>query len=159
LKDPAGQLVASIPDGYEVYENINAQVFLRRKTAQVILPEELALVEKALLDHGGPWRYRAEIKKDIITVYQADDQDSFDGLAKQWGRRPLSRQDMGMRASYMAVLRFTLVDKKPRVFGTERFCFRGSIDDWIPLGKIGTLASLTGQFVRHLGQDSFFELF
>ncbi|MEI8244002.1 MAG: hypothetical protein WCI17_12090, partial [bacterium] len=108
-----------------------------------------------MLDHGGPWRYRAEVKKDIIAVYQADSAEGHDLFAELCGRRHLSEQEKLKRVTYTAVLRFTLVDKNPRVFGTERFCFRGSIDDWIPLGKIGTLASLASQFIRHLGQESF----
>jgi len=53
----------------------------------------------------------------------------------------------------------TLIDKKARVFVAERFCFRGSVDDWIPIGGPGTLAAHVRRFIKHLGQESFFELF
>ncbi len=62
-------------------------------------------------------------------------------------------------AHYMAVLRFTLVDKNPRAFVAERFCFRGIVDDWIPIGGPNSLAAHVRAFVKHLGRDSLFELF
>jgi predicted O-methyltransferase YrrM len=62
-------------------------------------------------------------------------------------------------ASYMAMLRFTLIDRKTRVFVAERFCFRGSVDDWIPIAGPGTLAAHVRRFVKHLGRESFYELF
>ena len=74
--DANGQPVPSIPDGYEVYENVGGQVFLRRKVAQAILPEELAVVEAALHQHGEPWLYRAEIRKDTIVILPRGSQET-----------------------------------------------------------------------------------
>jgi hypothetical protein len=73
--DAAGQLAPSIPNGYEIYENVGGQVLLRKKTAQTIRPEELSLVEGALLKHGEPWQYRAEVKKNAIVVHAAGGMD------------------------------------------------------------------------------------
>ena len=58
----------------------------------------------------------------------------------------------------MAVLRFTLEDKEARLFVTDRYCFRGSTDDWIPIGGPGALAHQVEKFVKHLGRDSFYGL-
>jgi hypothetical protein len=58
-----GAQVDTIPDGFEIYENVEGLVFLRRIPKQIILPEELALVEAALKAHGEDWKYRAEMKK------------------------------------------------------------------------------------------------
>ena len=33
--------------------------------------------------------------------------------------------------SYSPMLRFVLIDKERRIFVTQRYCFLGSIDDWI----------------------------
>lgn len=154
-----GQPVATIPEGYEIYENVSGQVFLRKKSPQLISPEELACVETALRKLGEPWRYRVEVKKNTITVYQAGDLSGLDKLAAEFGRRPLAEAEKTRFANYMAYLRFTLVDKKGRAFITERFCFRGSIDDWIHIGGPGSLASQVSKFAKHLGQESFYELF
>ena len=43
-----GNLVEAIPPGYEVYENPNGQVFLRRTKTQIITDEEAAVVEAGM---------------------------------------------------------------------------------------------------------------
>jgi hypothetical protein len=63
------------------------------------------------------------------------------------------------RAHYTAMLRFTLIDKEARIFVAERFCFRGSVDDWIPIAGPNTLAAHVRKFVKHLGQESFYDLY
>ena len=78
-------------------------------------------------------------------------------------------KDLGFRirklptyyGNYMKVLRFTLVDEEKRTFSVQRWCFRGSIDDWIDLwssGHHGKLLDLVRKFCPHIGQDSFFDL-
>jgi len=37
-------------------------------------------------------------------------------------------------------------------------CFVGSVDDWIDIGH-GSLAALVKRYVKHLGQESYFELY
>ena len=39
-------------------------------------------------------------------------------------------------------MRFVLEDKKQRIFIAERFCFKGSIDDWIDIGGPDSLENL-----------------
>jgi hypothetical protein len=133
-------------------------VFLRKKTKPVILPEELAIVENVLRKRDDEWRYWVEIKKKAIVVYEAGEMQGIEGILASFGRGPTS--DTGKRrfATYMAMLRFTLADKKSRAFVAERFCFRGSVDDWIPIGGPDTLASHVRRFVKHLGRESFYEL-
>jgi len=157
--DPEGQLAPAIPDGYEIYENANSQVFLRRRTVQVIQPKELAVVEDSLRKHEDPWRHWVEVKKNAIVVYHAGEMTGIDGMLKSFGRSPLSETARRRFASYQAVMRFTSVDKKDRVFVAERFCFRGSVDDWIPIGGPAPLAAHLRKFVKHLGRESFYELF
>lgn len=53
----------------------------------------------------------------------------------------------------------SLADKKSRAFMVDRFCFRGSVDDWIPIAGRDTLAAHVRKFVKHLGQESFYELY
>lgn len=157
--EASGELAPAIPDGYEVFENVGGQVFLRRKTAQIITPEELALVEAALLKHGEPWQYRAEVKKNAIVIHAGGGVDGMEMLTREFRGRGLTGQEKLRYASYMAVLRFVLEDKKQRRFFTERFCFRGSVDDWILIGGPGTLAGQLRQFVQHLSRDSMYELY
>jgi hypothetical protein len=43
-----GDLVDTIPSGYEIYENPNGRVFLRRISAQIVFPEEVAAVREEM---------------------------------------------------------------------------------------------------------------
>jgi hypothetical protein len=64
-------------------------------------------------------------------------------------------------SKYTKVMRFTLVDEGERTFAVQRWCFRGSIDDWIDLwmsGGHGKLADLVKTFLPHIGHESSFEL-
>ena len=154
-----GDLVDTIPGGFEIYENVGGQVFLRKIPKQIIRPDELTLVAAALRRHGEAWQYRAEAKKNAITVYEAGDIGGLDALALTYRRRPLSGAEKMRHADYMAVMRFVLEDKKARLFVTERFCFKGGIDDWIHVDGPSELADQVGKYIKHLGQESFFELF
>src|SRR5438552_6407907 len=44
----AGTLAAALPAGYEVYENPNAQVFLRKTLPKLVTDEEVATVERGV---------------------------------------------------------------------------------------------------------------
>jgi hypothetical protein len=46
-----------------------------------------------------------------------------------------------------------------RLFAPERYCFRGSVEDWISIGPPDSVAKLAAKHLKHLGQDSFYELF
>jgi hypothetical protein len=156
----AGERVEAIPHGFEIYENVDGQVFLRRTPKQIITHEELALVETALKAHGEAWEYRAEVKKNAITVYECGtDIGGISDMIMTYTGRPISAAEQLRHAHYMAIMRFVLEDKVARLFITERFCFKGSIDDWIYVNGPADLADQVGQYIKHLGRDSFYELF
>ena len=159
--DPLGSLADARPEGFEIYENVGGQVFLRRQQPKLITDEELALVKEALKRHAEEWRYQVEIKKDALTIHEAADNTA--GLARialPGINRAALRQSLIQHATYMAVLRFVLVDPEKRLFWTERFCFRGSVDDWISIGgPVQKLPVLLKQFIKHLGNESIFELY
>jgi hypothetical protein len=58
---------------------------------------------------------------------------------------------------YSPMLQFILEEKEQRLFTAQRYCFRGSIDDWIDIDH-GTLATLVRTYVKHLGNESYFNL-
>lgn len=64
----------------------------------------------------------------------------------------------GTFGTYSPMMRFCLVDQKLRLFQTERMCFRGEDDKWIPVGPEGPLLSLVRKYAKHMGQESFYEL-
>ncbi len=133
-----GDLVDAIPEGYEVYENPDAQVFLRKIVPQLVTPAEVTVVEEGLKRFAPKQNCLVDVQGKQIVVYHS------------------KRGNM-----YQKMLRFTLDDKKDRTFRVQRWCFKGSIDDWIDLwvsGGIGKLPDLVREFCPHLGRDSFYDL-
>ncbi len=157
--DANGLLVDVVPNGFEIYENVAGQVFLRRIPKKLIADEELRMVQSGLAAHAEEWRYKTEVKKNIITVHETESHDCWPDALAPWLDPAKEKQFRIQHAYYMAVLRFVLTDAVQRHFAAERYCFRGSVDDWISLGSPATLPVLIKKYVKHLGKESFYELF
>lgn len=156
---PTGTLAESVPEGFEIYETVNGQVFLRRVQPRLIQEEELDHVRRWLERHRTGPRYKLEVRSGTITLYESDSKaDLYQALAPHLPSQEWKRLDEQF-ASYQAVLRFTLSDPEKRLFAPERFCFRGSVDDWISIGLPATLAQLASRYLKHLGRESFYELY
>lgn len=158
-----GNLADVIPEGFEIYENPNAQVFLRRIPPKVITDEERQRVEEGMRKYASVQDYKIDIKGKAIIVYTADqDVDTLAGLFQDIHPDPMTNPELMMTlrriVQYSPMLTFILDDKDPRQFTAQRYCFRGAIDDWIDLDR-GTLEKLVRTYVKHLGQESYFELF
>jgi hypothetical protein len=158
---PEGPLVNSVPEGFEIYETIGGQVFLRRKQPKLITDEELAMVKEALKRHAEEWRYKVEIKNTAIIIYETSANSAgLERFALPWISKATIKQSVIQNATYMAVMRFVLADPEKRLFLAERFCFRGSVEDWIDIGgPAQKLPVLLKKFIKHLGKESIFELY
>ena len=165
-----GEPVEHLPDGYEIYEHPeNAQVFLRKKLPKLITDKEKQLVEKSLAKLQRSKLYIVDCKNEYITIYESNiDVDNFKNILGNFLEgvplRPgVDSEDamnlllMTADRNYTAMLRFELVDKEERTFTAERFCFRGSIDDWIFLDGPDTLEKLIKRNVKLLGTEAFFD--
>ncbi|WP_414544809.1 hypothetical protein [Nostoc sp. CCY0012] len=156
-----GNLLETIPDGYEIYENPNAQVFLRKVQPKIITDEEKVIVEAGIKKFSNLQDYQIDIKKEIITVYTPDqDVNLLSGFINFSSSDNLSERKTILKRSisYSPMLRFVLISEQQRIFMTQRYCFLGRIDDWIYIGEQGKLEHLVKSYVKHLGQESFFEL-
>ncbi len=157
-----GELAGSIPPGYEIYENPNAQVFLRRKRTPIITDEEVAIVDAGMRQYCRVKDFIIDVKKNAIVIYTPDQDVAFlaDSLSFLPGTRNAKIQAIRQTAlSYSPMLQFVLMDKVKREFEVRRYCFLGSIDDWIGIGKIGALPELVKTYVQHLGEESYFDLY
>lgn len=158
--------VDEIPAGYEIYEKPDTpQVFLRKPFATRIDPQEVEFARLLLQEHAGTPHTLVDVEKDSLVVYAADDND-LKGLVAVLRERTfdnLSANDQAWlkkRLQFQKLLRFTLVDEQDRLFVAERWCFRGSIDDWIHVGfRPGSLETLIASLAPHLGPESFYELY
>jgi hypothetical protein len=156
-------LADSIPEGFEIYENPNAQVFLRRIPPKIITDEERQIVEDGMRKYAGVQDYKIDVRGKAIIVYTADqDVDTLADLFKDLHPDPKTNPEF-MRTlrgviQYSPMMQFILDDKAERLFTAQRYCFRGSIDDWIDIDH-GKLAKLVRTYVQHLGNESYYELF
>lgn len=156
-----GNLVEAIPPGYEIYENPNSQVYLRKKKPQIISDEEVAIVNAGMRQYCRLKHFIVDVKKNAIVIYTPD--QDVDALSSMFSSFPGGRQTrvdaaLGRVLSYSPMLQFILTDEVNRVFETQRYCFLGSIDDWIMIGNRGKLPGLVKTYVRHLGEESFYDL-
>jgi hypothetical protein len=164
-REPQGEPVEAIPEGYEIRESVNGVVSLAKVRPGHILAEEVAAVEAAIQRHPRGCNYRVDVKPDRIDIYELvgggmdavlavfDDVLSPELLAE-------IRADRERHGQYTAVMRFILADEERHLFRAQRMCYRSSVDGWLPLYNIGTapIAQLARRLVPTLGTDAFFEL-
>jgi len=165
-REPKGEPVNRIPEGYEIRESVNGVVSLARTRPQQIRSDERAAVEAALKQHPKAGNYRVDVKGKQIVVYEraGPDIDDLSPLLRAVGgissARRASLQDMlDKSAQFSPVLRFTLSDEEKRTFYAERWCYLGSIDDWIHAGSSGPVHLLAQLMIPKLGTDAFFDLY
>jgi len=159
---PEGTLAEAMPEGFELYENPNAQVFLRRIPPKLITEEERQVVEAGMRTYADVKDYKIDVKGKAIVIYTADqDVETLAEVFKDLSPTPsANRQLMSLlrkEIQYSPMLQFLLEDAQRRLFTAQRYCFRGSIDAWIDIGY-GSLTTLVKQYVKHLGKESYFEL-
>ncbi len=130
-KKSEGELCGQLPDGFEIYENPRGQVFCRRIKPKLITDQEIEVVREAIRKCGKQFFAAVDVKGKDIIVYEHEHR----------------------------CLKFTLCDDDKRLFAASRWCYRGSIDDWLPLCcGAKPLSQLAKNYCRHIGEESFFEL-
>ena len=157
-----GDLVEDIPLGYEIYENPNAQVFLRRKRAQIITAEEVETVKAGVQQLSDLEHFIVDVKGNAIIVYTPDQDvdlliDTFDLLPVARSEKKKAKVENALTFSPM--LQFVLMDEEKRLFEPQRYSYLVSIDDWINIGEIDRLPELVKTYVPHLDEDSFYDLY
>jgi len=158
-----GPLAETIPNGYEIYENPNAQVFFRIIQPKLITDLEKAMVERGMRQYSKVKNYQIDIRGKNITIYIPDqDEDMlfelFQSLALFHKPKAPIDKIVSESLTFTPMLRFILTDEGDREFVVQRYCFRGSIDDWIEIDGPDSLENLVKRFVQHLGQQSFYDL-
>lgn len=158
-KKEVGTPVKSIPEGYEIYEDPNGRVFLRKIAPKKISYEEVSVVEKSIKQYSKLKDYKIDVKGKAITIYLPDQdindlRSCFDSLVLV--NHSLLEESLGNLLTYSPTMRFILTDEKERKFRVERAEFID--DDWYLLDGPNDLQKLAKKYCRHLGKDSFYEL-
>jgi len=156
--------VDTIPDGYEVYESPNAQVFLRKIPAKIILDDEIAVIQRGVEQFSQVKHFMIDAKKTVVSVFTPSQNvekisDLLTSTAAQFGTSQADLDALLVQSlDYTSDLRFVLVDKQERLFQAQRYCYLERVDDWIDIGGVDGLAVLLERYVGHLGKESMFEL-
>ena len=158
-KKEAGTPVKSIPKGYEIYEDPNGRVFLRKVIPTKISQEEISAVESSVRQYSKLKDYKIDVKGKAITIYLPDQEiddlrSCFDSLV--FINHPSLDSTLKNILTYSPVMRFVLTDQKKRRFEVERGDFLN--DDWVLLDGAEDLQKLAKKYCRHLGGDSFYHL-
>jgi hypothetical protein len=163
-REPKDEFVEQMPEGYQINESVNGTVSLVKIRPARVLPEEVAAVEAGIRQHPKAQNYRFDVKDNQILIYErveADPAELIPELKRArlvipgWDER--LREMLDRRARFTPVMRFILLNETTRTFCTERWCYLGSIDDWISVGPPGPLEQLARQFIPKLGTDALFE--
>ena len=160
-REPKDTPVEKLPVGYQVEESVNAVVSLVKARPQLIFPEELATIETALKKLPKSHKYRASIKNKQIVIYESRGADFGEIMADIGWSVPASvgREFEERHAQFSPIMRFILEEPEERIFSPQRWCFRGSIDDWIDIRNPTKIDMLAKELVPVLGTDEFFELY
>ncbi len=163
-----GEPVESVPAGYEIYEHPKKGLVTLRKTKPTkISAQQRDLVCEGIRRYAGLEHFAVDVQGDSLVVYLPDTSgDAVDRMVTNLGGPglvPSSRvQEAKARlvrtSDYMKMMRFILVNPDKRAFAPQRWCFRGSVDDWINIGPPGPLEVLVRKYAPHLGEESFDEL-
>lgn len=68
------------------------------------------------------------------------------------------REAVARSLTYSPMMQFVLEDIQTREFVVQRWCFLGSVDDWISLDSPNHLSDLVKKYGRHLGKESLYDL-
>ncbi len=159
-KPSAGAIpVETLPPGYEIYENVNGQVFLRKHKPALITAAERQLTESILQQVGHIKYYKIDIKGTLLGIYTpAADVDRLVGLMTTINPYAEVESVILRNTQWEETMRFELIDADTRIFQALRYCYLGGIDDWIEIGAPAELAQVLQEFVPHIGQESDYEL-
>ncbi len=153
---PNATRVAELPSDFEFFENpVNATVVVRRrKESELTVAErnQLSRLALELCDVD----CEVVIDGNSLVVYACPAIEINTSMEEMMPRIGKSLQRC---AKLEPGFKFTLTSLEDRTFSTERYCYRGSVDDWWQLHSLpDTLASAAAKYLPHLGRESFFEL-
>lgn len=164
-----GEPLDAIPEGFEIREDPGTAIVTLRKVRPTEISRlETQIVSDGIRKHAGLEYFIVDVDGDSLVVYIPDrGAEVADEMLEMFGGHPWvmshrmqeTKARLIRRSNYTKMMRFELVDSAKRVFVAERWCFRGSIDDWIPMmGCAAPLPDLVRKYGQHLGKDSFYDL-
>lgn len=139
------KLVDVVPEGFEIYEDPNARVFLRKVRPIHISNTEKQLVDQYIHKLRTSRRYVVDVPENDMTVFQSNEdvdvlKEIFDGAS---ANGCTVEEAIDYTLSFTPVFRFSLEDPGKRTFILKRYTFPGSIEIWWQVGGPDSLQNLS----------------
>jgi len=159
-KQKEDRVLQVIPRGYEIYENPNGLVFLRRIQPKIFSDEEIAIVENGIRDYADLEFYKVDVKGNAIIIYlPLQDVGAIKEVISQSTLKTPAEINHILQSmiTFAPEMQLILTDKEKRLFSLKRYCYRG-FGSWIILETSSDLESLAKKYFKHLEKESFFDL-
>jgi len=159
-KQKEDRVLQVIPRGYEIYENPNGLVFLRRIQPKIFSDEEIAIVENGIRDYADLEFYKVDVKGNAIIIYlPLQDVGAIKEVISQSTLKTPAEINHILQSmiTFAPEMQLILTDKEKRLFSLKRYCYRG-FGSWITLETSSDLESLAKKYFKHLEKESFFDL-
>lgn len=150
----------SLPGDYEVFEQPDTSMMhIRRKKENAFGAEEVGFVEAALKKNEEVADFKLDMAGNLMKIYVIATED-VERMSEMWRDRVISEHRLRslIQASTKFEERMRVIKDKDGGYEFQRYCFRGSIDDWIGIDGGDDLKHLAEDNIRHLGRESYYEL-
>ncbi len=148
----------SLPEEYEVFEKPDTSVmYIRQKKEKMFDAKEIGFVEKALKENEEVAAFRLDIVGNMIKIYIAD-LETVEGFERVMERMSVMKGRAELINKFVRFEERMRIIKEDGEYGVKRYCYRGSIDDWVWIDGGVDLQDLAKTNIHHLGRMSYYEL-
>jgi len=154
-----------VPKEYEVFEKYDLGVFyIRRKKPSKFSKKDIAIIENELKKCSSVDAYQLDVYGEEIKIYIAENANGLDLMMKKYFNASLDKNKVlaarNALLRYEERLKINFQDNNDfKGFEVMRYCYRGSIDDWIVIDAGEDLKELAEKNIFHLGKESYFDLY
>lgn len=161
VKNKKGPYLDAMPEGYEIFEDPNGRLTLRKDGPKLISDDELQLVIDGMRQYSTQPKFLCDRHKKTITIYTCFEMDTA-FLAKRLNLGPvetllLEARYREFRPFYDPEMCFVLVDPKERLFSPKRLFINRRLHGMRTIGDSDTLENLIPRYVRILTKHSAIE--
>jgi len=153
-----------IPTGYEVFEKYDSGLmFIRKKKSSLFSLREINAIKKGLEKNKSIIDYRINLHGGELAIYTAEKEindTSFESLKDLFYTQSQKSHYKSIWKRFEERMQIKIVqDKSGKYFEVKRYCYRGSVDDWITIGVESDIGVVGDKYLTHIGKDSYYELF
>ncbi len=152
-----------VPVGYEVFEKYDSGVlFIRKKQKSMFDLKEINCIKTNLNKNDALIDYRLSINGKEMAIYIAEKERNnrlLGSLMEPFFTKTQIDHFKSIRKTFEESMRIIIHENKSeKEFEVQRYCYRGSVDDWITVGVESDIKKIRDGYLIHLGRDSYFEL-